>query len=217
MSLLDFARGPALQWALVILVAGFFWRLLGILLLRRKADYTEPRSNAKWVGAAKLLVHRLWPAPVFREKTLYSNLIGYTFHFGLAIVVFGFGPHILFIKDVTGLSWPSLPNGLIYVCGVITVAALAAALVRRITHPVLRLLSNFDDYFSWVVTILPVVTGLMAVAHLGARYETLLAIHILSVELLLAWLPFGKLGHSFLVFLSRGTTGMIFERRGAKV
>jgi hypothetical protein len=30
------------------------------------------------------------------------------------------------------------------------------------------------------------------------------------------WLPFGKLGHSFLVFVTRGTTGMVFERRGAK-
>ena len=57
--------------------------------------------------------------------------------------------------------------------------------------------------------------GLLAVAHLGARYETLLGLHILSVELLLVWLPFGKLGHAFLVFVSRATTGALFARRGA--
>ncbi len=89
-------------------------------------------------------------------------------------------------------------------------------MVRRLTHPVLKLLSNFDDYFSWLVTILPVITGLIIPIRFGVRYETLLAIHILSVALLLVWLPFSKLAHTFLIFVSRGTTGAILERRGAK-
>ena len=42
-------------------------------------------------------------------------------------------------------------------------------LFRRLTHPVLRMLSNFDDYFSWFVAALVLVTGLAATAHLGAR------------------------------------------------
>jgi hypothetical protein len=64
--------------------------------------------------------------------------------------------------------------------------------------------------------MLPFVTGLLIPVRMGVRFETLLAIHILSVALLLIWLPFGKLGHTFLVFITRGTTGMVFERRGAK-
>jgi hypothetical protein len=66
------------------------------------------------------------------------------------------------------------------------------------------------------MTLLPIVTGLLIPLRLGVRYETLLAIHILSVAALMIWLPFGKLGHTFLVFITRGTTGMAFERRGAK-
>jgi hypothetical protein len=81
---------------------------------------------------------------------------------------------------------------------------------------VLRLISNFDDYFSGFVAILPVATGLLIPVRFGFRYEDLLAIHILSVALFMVWLPFGKLGHMFLVFMTRGTTGMVFERRGAK-
>ena len=81
----------------------------------------------------------------------------------------------------------------------------------------LKLLSNFDDYFSWLVTTLPVMTGLLAVAHVGARYETLLAIHIISFEIFLIWFPFGKLMHSFIAFGSRYTTGVTFTRRGARV
>ena len=98
----------------------------------------------------------------------------------------------------------------------ITAGVGVALLIRRLTHPVLKLISNFDDYFSWLVTMAPIVTGLIIPIRFGIRYETLLAIHILSVAVLLAWLPFGKLAHAFLVFFSRGTTGMVLERRGAK-
>jgi len=54
-------------------------------------------------------------------------------------------------------------------------------------------------------------------AHLGLRYETMLAIHILSFELLLIWFPFGKLMHLFFVFPSRYNVGAIFARRGVRV
>ena len=61
------------------------------------------------------------------------------------------------------------------------------------------------------------VQSILAVAHVGARYETLLALHILSFDLLLIWFPFGKLMHSILAFGSRYTTGVTFTRRGARV
>ena len=217
MTFLELTRGPLLEASLYILVIGVLWRLVGILALRRKPDYSEPRSRATWSGALRGIVKRMWPKRAFASRTLYSTVMGYAFHIGLAIVVFGFVPHILFIQELTGLSWPGLSNGAIYFWGAVTIAAMVALLIRRLTHPVLRHLSNFDDYFSWLVTLLPVVTGLWAVANVGARYETLLALHLLSVEVLFIWLPFGKLMHAFLVFLSRGTTGANFARKGAGI
>lgn len=215
MDLLTFARGPALQWSLIIFAVGMLWRLIGILLLRRKPDHTEARNTGTWRGALKLIATRSWPKREFWAATAFGQTIGYVFHIGLAIVILGFVPHILFIRSLTGLDWPGLPNSLIYLSGAITVAALIAALVRRLGNPVLRMLSNFDDYFSWFVTIAPVATGLLTAAHLGARYETLLAIHVLSICLLLIWMPFGKLMHTVLIFVSRGTTGALFARKGA--
>lgn len=215
MELLELARGPMLMWSLIILVVGVAWRLLGILTLRRKPDHSEPRSSAAWRGGVRTIFSRMWMRKEFQSRTAYGAALGYVFHIGLAIVVFLFVPHILFIKDLTGLSWGGLPGGVIYATGVVTLIALIAALIRRLTHPVLKLLSNFDDYFSWFVTTAPVVTGLLAVAHLGARYETLLGLHILSVELLFVWFPFGKLMHAILFAVSRGTSGALLERKGA--
>ena len=77
------------------------------------------------------------------------------------------------------------------------------------------MLSNFDDYFSWFVTMLVIVTGLAATAHLGARYETLLGLHILSFDLLLVWFPFGKLMHAFYLVPSRAINGALLARKGA--
>lgn len=215
MELLEFSRGPALMWSLIVFCVGVAWRLLGILMLRRKPDHSEPRNSATLWGGVRTVFSRMWMRKEFQSRTVYGVALGYVFHIGLAIVVFLFVPHILFIKDLTGLSWGGLPNGVIYAIGVVTLIALIAALIRRLTHPVLKLLSNFDDYFSWFVTTAPVVTGLLATAHLGARYETLLGLHILSVELFLVWFPFGKLMHAILFAVSRGTTGALLTRKGA--
>ncbi|MEJ2385521.1 MAG: rhomboid family intramembrane serine protease, partial [Xanthomonadales bacterium] len=55
MDLLEFARGPALQTAAYILVAGMLWRISGIVLLKDKTDYSEPRARGG-IGAALLQV-----------------------------------------------------------------------------------------------------------------------------------------------------------------
>jgi len=59
------------------------------------------------------------------------------------------------------------------------------------------------------------VSGLAATAHIGARYETLLGLHILSFDALLVWFPFGKLMHAKLVFYGRAAMGINFARKGA--
>ena len=163
-----------------------------------------------------MIYTRSFTADPFKPATMYPKMLAYVQHIGLFAVVFLFVPHIVFFEGFLGFGWPGLPNSAIYVLGVAAVAASVALLVRRMTSPVLKLISNFDDYFSLFVAVLPLVTGLIIPLRLGIRYETLLAVHILSVALLMIWLPFGKLGHAFLVFITRGTTGMVFERRGAK-
>ncbi len=216
MDLLDFARGPALRAAMVIFVLGTVWRLVAVLLLPRLRDKSAPREGAAapLAGALYSIVRRMWPRPTFVQPTLLPMINSYTFHIGLAIVVFGLAPHILFLRDLFGVTWPALPSNVVYAVGVVTLAALVAALVRRLLHPVTRLLSTAGDYISWFVTAAPVATGLLAASHLGARYETLLAIHVLSIVALLVWFPFGKLMHAFLFALSRGATGIRFSHRG---
>ena len=217
MELLDFARGPGLQLAVLIFVGGLIWRMLHLYLTLKKTDLSDARQSGEIGGGLRAIFSRFLHHQPFRERTRNGTILAYTIHIGLAIVVFGSAPHILFIGSFSGLGWAPMPTIVIHIAAALTLAALLTALGRRMRHPVLRMLSNFDDYFSWLVTTLPVLTGLLAVAHVGARYETLLAIHILSFEVFLIWFPFGKLMHSIIVFGSRYTTGVTFTRRGARV
>lgn len=223
MDLLEFARGPALWLSLAILFFGSAWRMIGIFRLKSKADFSEPWSTRLMSGAVGMMIGRMIPKKEFRNTEKIGTFIAYFYHIGLAVIVFGFLPHIYFIERLTGMSWPALPAPVVYVAVAITFVAMILILMERLTDGVLRLLSNFDDYFSWFVTFLPLVTGMVVIDHpfpAGVAPEpppapVLLAIHLLSVELLFIWLPFGKLSHAFLVFVSRGLTGAAFARKGA--
>ena len=228
MDLLAFARGPGMYWATTVFVIGVLWRLVGILLLRRKKDLSEPRNRAAWKGL-RLIGLRSWPRKEFLGGTAFGEIMGYTFHIGFFVALFLYLPHILFFEDIAksliginfkrvfGFGWPYLPGGVIYFFSAVSLAALIAVLIHRIASPVKRMLSNFDDYFSWLVTIAPVATGMLAYSHFGAPYPTLLALHLLSVELLMVWFPFGKLMHAFTIFAARGIQGVKFERKGASL
>ena len=216
MTLLDLARGPALEWSLIIFVGGSLWRLVAVLLARRTRDLSEPRSHSTLAGGVRAVFSRFKPRPEFHAGAMSTVILGYVMHIGLAIVVFLFTPHILFIDSLLGLSWPGISNDLVMFVGAITVAALIALLVRRLTVPVLKAISSLDDYVSWLLTLLPVVTGMMAYAHIGGPYQTVLAIHILSVEAMLIWFPFSKLFHAVMWIPSRAQIGAAFQRRGVK-
>jgi nitrate reductase gamma subunit len=229
MTLLEFARGPALAWAFSIFVAGVFWRIVGVLLLRTKKDLSAPRNTATWKGL-RLIALRSWPRKEFLEGTAFGEVMGYTFHLGFLAALLFLAPHVLFFEDVfEGLlgfdfsdvfhfTWPTLPTGVVTFLSAVSLAALVAVLIHRFTNPVKRLISNFDDYLSWLLTAAPLATGMLAYAHAGgARYETLLAVHILSAAALLIWFPFGKLMHAITIFAARGSQGMLFERKGASL
>jgi nitrate reductase gamma subunit len=215
MDLLEFARG-ALQFSFAVAVLGSLWRLVGILRIGNKPDHSEPRRKGGLGGALKVIWTRSLGAPAFKKENFHLKTLGYTFHIGMFITILFLAGHVEWFRELAGFGWPVLPDLAVYVIGYLTVAILLVMLYRRLTHPVLKMLSNFDDYFSWLVTVAPLVTGLAIPLGLGMAEETLLAIHVLSVALLLVWLPFGKLAHAYLIFLSRGTTGAVLERRGAR-
>jgi nitrate reductase gamma subunit len=227
MDLLDIARGPALASAVAVFVLGTLWRLLGVLRLPRQPDQSPPRPGAPAPTRAAFdaIVRGMWPRREFGQAAMVTTVNGYVFHIGLALIVFGYAPHIAFVRRYTGLGWPALPDALMYFASGATMIALLLALWLRITDPVRRLISSPDDYISWTLTFLPIITGMAVLgtpsdailARDHVVYRTPLATHLLTLELLLVWFPFGKLMHAVLFWFSRGATGLRFARRGVPV
>jgi nitrate reductase gamma subunit len=216
MEFLTWVRGTGLNIALVIFILGTLWRLFEIYSLGRKPDLSVPRHRAGASGFNTILRRSLAP-PGMLKRSPVSYIGGYIFHVGLAIVVFLFAPHIKLVESLLGLAWPGLPSSIIDAVTIVTLAAMVAVLVDRIYKPAKRFLSTFGDYFTWTVTFLPLLTGFLAVKHLLLPYTTMLALHILSVELLLIVIPFSKLFHVFTVFASRWYNGDISGRKGVPV
>lgn len=216
MTLLDFARGPALEWSLVIFVVGVSWRLIGTVLLLGQRRLSAPRRNATVRGGARTIIMRSVPPHELEKNIVFQHVSGYLWHIGFFVTLLFFGPHLAFFESILGFGWPTLPNGVIAAAGALTLAVLLTLLVRRLVNPVLRLISTADDYISVIVTLLPLVTGFVSYTGMLFEKETNLALHLLSVELLLVWFPFGKLMHLFLAFPARYLAGAAFARTGVK-
>jgi len=210
---LTWVRSTGLNIAVSIFVLGTLWRLFEIYMLGRKPDLAVPRRVA---GASGLhtMFRRSLPPPGMFKRSAVSYVAGYVFHIGLGIVVLLFAQHIKLIHELTGLSWPGLPSQFVDAAAVVTLAAMLLVLVERINKPVKRFLSTFQDYAAWLLTFLPVLTGYLATKHLLLPYTTMLALHILSAELLLIFLPFTKLIHVFTLWGSRWFNGDVNARKG---
>jgi nitrate reductase gamma subunit len=215
MDFLLWVRGPAFDVAVAIFVIGVVARLLEILLLGRARSYSEPKGSQVGPGFAEIF-KRSVPLPDIVRRGAVTLVGGYIFHIGLFVTIFLFVPHIEFINSVFGVRWPGLPNPVVDAVTVITMVALIVLLVHRIRHPVKRMLSTYEDYLTWLVTFLPILTGWLAYHRLVNPYPLVLGLHILSVELLMVILPFTKLMHAFTVFISRWYNGAIYGRRGVQ-
>lgn len=212
---LNWARGPGFQYATIILVAGVVIRILEILLLGRKNNLAEAKGSEMSSGLRTVFTRSIPDAGTFKRSTV-TLVTGYIFHIGLFITILLYTPHILLIKDIIGFGWPALPTPVVDAVAVITIIALLVVLVHRFNNKVLNYLTNFEDLLVWFVTIAPLITGYLAFHRIGMTAPTLLALHILSVELLMVVFPFTKLMHAFTLFMARWYNGAISGYRGVE-
>ena len=216
MEFLNWVRGPGLEYATVIFLVGIFMRFLEMYLIGRKPDLSKARASASRAGW-RAVWRRSLPSEGLMKNSPLVMIAGYVFHIGFLLVLLFYIPHIHFFREVIGFGWTGLPTPLINFLTILTIAALVALLVHRLIDPVRRFLSTTQDYVVWAVTTLPVVTGYMAMHMDVVPYTTMLALHILSVEILMVVFPFTKLMHAFTFAVSRYYNGAAMGRKGVQL
>ena len=131
---LALVRGPGLQVALAICLMGMVWRILEIYTLGRATNLAERRTVAGASGWHTLYRRFAAPPGMLRLAPI-TYIGGYVFHLGFIAIFFLYAPHILLIREITGLSWSPLPSALVDFITVITLIAMLVVLVDRVANP----------------------------------------------------------------------------------
>ena len=224
MDLLNLARGPLLAASVLIFVAGMAWRTVGLIRRPKAHAISAPRQTSIQAGVWGAVLRHMLPRAGTRPSPTLATLNPYFYHLGLAVVVFGYAPHIAFLQRHLGVSWPALPDAVMYLAAAVTIVSLLVALAMRLMDPTLRRISGADDYISWGLLFLVLFTGMALIDKPSSAYAaqgyvsdpTRLALHLMALELLLVWFPFGKLFHTVSWFVGRAQFGAFMARRGVR-
>jgi nitrate reductase gamma subunit len=220
-NVLEFARGPFFYAALIFFVAGMVYRLVNVLGLGwSKTRIKAKGSQAGGVTRSFLKSVLIWPFIPWVKNTFKRNPLIYVggalFHLGLFVVLLLGTAHMLVWKSLLGFGWPTLSLPIVDWFAAVAIIAMLILLVNRIVNPVLKLISGPAEYLAWAFVFLPMVTGYMLTHHLFFRYEVLYSLHMLSVDVLLIWIPLSRISHFIFYFFPRFIHGQQFGRRGVK-
>jgi hypothetical protein len=211
-TILQFFRGPFFVVSLLIFIGGMTYRLVRVLLLGWSRDRVKSRGS-KVTGVLKTYAKGVLVLPFIPwvKRTFGKNALTYIagglFHLSLlTVVVFG-TPHMLVWKSLLGFGWSTLPFPVTDWLSAIGIIALVLLLINRLTHPVLKLITRAPVRANWIMVFLPFVTGYIMTHHLWFRYEVLFSLHMIAVDALLIWIPFGRISHFLFYFFSRTIHG----------
>lgn len=213
---LEFLEGPLWYFSASVFIVGVVWRLVEVFRRGVPADLAPARVRPSEVraGALRTVVTRSWVAPGFTSGATFHLINGYLFHLGLFVLLFWAAPHVVFIEErILGFGWTPAPHWLFILAANLAFFGLILLWLRRIMHPVMRTISTWDDHASAILTFIAMFTGCMALLQ---SHESLRAIHLLTVEVLMVYFPFSRLMHAFTFAVSRSYTGAAMARKGVR-
>ena len=211
-----FVNGPLVWIAFGVLVIGGAWQIASLIAQSRRTDKVFYDHANAGVALTSILA---WLVP-FGSRSWRENpgttILTFTFHICLIVApLFALG-HTATLEMNRGIAWPSLSDKVVDTMTLVFMAAAVGLLIRRFVLPEVRIVTGCVDYLFWAVTVLPFLTGYLSAHKMLLDPDTMLTLHVLSGCLMLILLPFTKLAHAFLFFMSRAFIGSEFARRGTK-
>lgn len=217
----EFVSGPLALLSFVIFFAGIVWRTIWYIRglhwqMDRVAYRAYPGYGMK--GAVRSIFYWLLPYGThsWRNNPFFTFLV-FVLHIGLLITPIFLLGHNIMLKEAWGFSFWTLPESVADGLTIAVIAAVVFLVLRRIALTEVRIITNAYDYLMLAIAVAPFVTGLVA-RYATVNYQAWLIAHILCGELFLIAIPFTKLSHFVLFFLSRAQLGMDYgiKRGGMK-
>lgn len=208
-SIYTLVRGPLVWLAFLIFIIGTLYRVMKILRTARNDKIIYPYLSLKFTIRSLLV----WLTPfgsISMRKHPWFTTITFLFHICILMTAIFLTGHIELWQESWGISWWALPVGLADAMTIAVILILALLVIRRITQKDVRFLTSTSDYITLTLVALPFITGFLAHHELLIEYKVMLTIHMLSGEIMLIAIPFTKLSHIFIFFLTRAHTGSEF-------
>jgi nitrate reductase gamma subunit len=204
----EFARGPLVWIAFLILMLGGLYRLIWMIRFAKKDKVVLPYMSLK--HGLRSVLH--WTVP-FGARNMrlrpFFTILSFLFHVCLlATPIFVLG-HTISWKESWGINLWSLPEGLTNTMTIIVVLAVFFFALRRIAAPAVRYVTYWSDYLLLAVVVAPFATGLLAYYQVF-EYKTVITIHIFTGAIWLAVIPFTRIVHMLFYPFTRAYMGSEF-------
>jgi hypothetical protein len=79
----------------------------------------------------------------------------------------------------------------------------------------MKLLTGPAEILNWLFVFLPMITGYMMTHHMFFPYEVLYSLHMVSINVMLVWIPLSRISHFMFYFFSRTIHGVEWGKRNA--
>jgi nitrate reductase gamma subunit len=213
--------GPILWLSFAVFIIGCLVRIIlyikGLDWQADRVAYTAHMSYGL-KGAARSIILWLFPFGTrsWRVKPLFT-IVFFIFHICLIVTPVFLLAHNIILKQRFGFSLPTLPEPVSNIMTIMVVLAALFIIIRRMALPEVRILTTFYDFIILAISAAPFITGLFAF-YLAPGYNFWVMAHIISGEIMLIAIPFTKLSHFALFFMSRAQLGMDYgiKRGGMK-
>jgi nitrate reductase gamma subunit len=217
----QFVTGPLAWIAFAVFFVGIITRaVLYIRGLNWQMDRVAYRPHMRHGirGALRSIVYWLLPygTQSWRNNPFFTMLV-FLLHIGLLLTPLFLLGHNVLLQERWGFSLPTISESTADLLTILVIVTAVFLVLRRIALTEVRLITDAYDYLVIAIAVAPFITGLIAHHQVG-NYQFWLILHILCGELLLVAIPFTKLSHFILFFMSRAQLGMDYgiKRGGMK-
>lgn len=217
----EFVTGPLLWLSFIIFFIGCLIRIVRYIKgLDWQADRVAYRAHFSYGMKGAIRSIFFWLLP-FGTRSWRNNpaftILFYVFHLCLIFTPIFLMAHNIILKERWGFSLWAFPEKTADMMTIAVIATVILIAVRRIVLSEVRILTSPYDYIVLAIAVAPFITGYVA-HHNPSNPQFWVIFHILCGEIMLIAIPFTKLSHFVLFFMSRAQIGMDYgiKRGGMK-
>jgi nitrate reductase gamma subunit len=193
----DFVSGPLFWVSIVLFFGGSIHKIVSMIRRARKDKVVYPYM--RWKHSLRSLAH--WFVPFgthsMRGRPTFT-IVSFAFHFCVLITPLFLLAH----HQMLGISIIHLPDALADAMTLFVLFGCLFFLSRRLLDPTVQNVTYLSDYVLLLLVMAPFLTGFLAY-HQWFGHHTMLILHMLSGELLLAVIPFTRVSHMLYFVFTR--------------